>query len=288
MASDEIAPRPPNGTRKLNSEARAAGVTRDYIAVARGSDLVVIRVVGQGTMLTAPALAQFAERQLKAGFRRFVFDLERCRGLDSTFLGMMVGIQMVLGGEEVRPSGPPLTLPSPQEGEGGVRGQMPPDPPAAMPLRREPRSLGAPWAERMSPDEAVAALKVLFADPASAAAELAKAAPLPSSPSHGGEGAAGGPPAGQPKPPGCLVSAVNVPPDLANLMAMLGVDKFVRLRGTYDLGQLETAILAEKDLPPDEQRRLILKAHNTLIEIDARNEARFGPFLKSLSKALGE
>lgn len=184
MANEENIPKTLDSTRKLNGEGRSAGVIRDYIAVARGCDLVVIRVVGQGTMLTAPALANFADQQLKAGFRRLVFDLERCHGLDSTFLGVMVGLQTLLKCED-----------------------------------------GS-------------------------------------------------------------VSAVNVPPELATLMAMLGVDKFVRIRGTYDLGQLETTMLAEKNLPSDEQRRMVLNAHNALIEIDKRNEARFGPFLKNLSQAL--
>jgi hypothetical protein len=85
-----------------------------------------------------------------------------------------------------------------------------------------------------------------------------------------------------------MVSAINVPPDIANLMAMLGVDRFVKVRGAYDLRPLEMTILADKNLPREEQHRLILEAHDALIEIDKRNEARFGPFLKSLSQALAE
>ena len=218
MASDETAPIPPNGTRKLNGEAKAArgagvaGVIRDYIAVARGSDLVVIRVVGQGTMLTAPALAGFAEQQLKAGFRRFVFDLERCRSLDSTFLGMMVGIQKALGGDEPAgtesrlpdgplpklppvsaaiepPLGSPLPPPSFHEGEEKAREALSG---TAAGRQLTDAATPAPGAEQMSPGEAIAALQVLFADPAVAVAELGKGVPLPRSPSRGGEGAGGG------------------------------------------------------------------------------------------------
>jgi len=247
---------PGNGRKPPGANGKSSGVVKDYIAVARGSDLVVFRVVGQGTMLTAPALAEFAEQQRQAGFRRFVFDLERCKGLDSTFMGTMVGLHLSLKGEAGRASEPAIPpLPA----------APPPGQPAAVPEAKP----DAP----MSPEEAVAALKALFATPAAAAAELDKTARDPGSTEP-------------PKPPQGLVSAVNVPPEIGTLMAMLGVDRFVKIRGTYDLGQLETTILSEKNLTRDEQFRIILKTHSALIEIDQRNQARFGPLLQGLSQAL--
>src|SRR5437763_1336329 len=84
---------------KPSSNKAEPAAARDYVAVARGSDLVVIRVVGKGNMLNAPGLADFAEEQRLAGFRRFVFDFERCHGLDSTFMGVMVGIHAALASE---------------------------------------------------------------------------------------------------------------------------------------------------------------------------------------------
>jgi hypothetical protein len=83
------------------------------------------------------------------------------------------------------------------------------------------------------------------------------------------------------------VSAVNVASEIRALMGMLGVDAFVKIRGGCDLKQLETTILPEKPLAPDERRRLILRAHETLVDIDRRNEAQFGAFLKTLSAELG-
>ena len=65
----------------------------NFVAVARGRDLVVIRVVGRGNMLNAPAVQEFADEQRAAGFTQFLFDMGRCTGLDSTFMGVMVGMQ---------------------------------------------------------------------------------------------------------------------------------------------------------------------------------------------------
>jgi hypothetical protein len=69
-------------------------------------------------------------------------------------------------------------------------------------------------------------------------------------------------------------------------MAMLGVDAFVRIRGTADLKQLETTILPEKPLTPEERSRLVYKAHETLVDIDKRNEIQFGALLRALSSEL--
>jgi hypothetical protein len=226
---------------------------RDYIAVARGSDLVVIRVVGKGSMITAPALAEFADQQRKAGFRRFVFDLERCRGLDSTFMGVMVGVQTSMKGDSARLL-PQFGVIVPAENAAPAA----PIPPAEAGL------------EAMSPAEAVAALQKLMSRPNPPAGDAPSSSAVPA-----------------PGPGEAMVTAVNVPPDISELLAMLGVDKFVKVRGTFDLRQLETTILPEKVLPPTEQHRLILQAHEHLVEIDKRNEARFGSFLKSLSQALG-
>ena len=71
-----------------------------------------------------------------------------------------------------------------------------------------------------------------------------------------------------------------------DLLSMLGVDKFVKLRGSCDLSKLETTILPEKAISPLERQQLILKAHEQLVEIDKRNEAQFGDLLKTLSEEL--
>ena len=85
-----------------------------------------------------------------------------------------------------------------------------------------------------------------------------------------------------------FVIAVNVSPECREVMNILGVDKFVQIRGELDLKSLETVVLPEKATTADERRLLILKAHENLIEIDKRNEAQFGAFLKSLSDELSK
>ena len=85
-----------------------------------------------------------------------------------------------------------------------------------------------------------------------------------------------------------FVLAVNVSAECRELMNILGVDKFVKVHGDVDLAGLEVAPLPERNLPPLERRRLILEAHEHLVEIDKRNEAQFGAFLKSLSNELAK
>jgi hypothetical protein len=227
---------------KPNGQKHEAGTSKDYIAVARGSDLVVIRVVGKGNMLNASALSDFVETQRKAGFKRFVFDMERCHGLDSTFMGVMVGMQSQLNsGSE-------------------------PKIPAAAPSA--PATPAAEILVPINPREAAEALR----------AELSSASqPQSSAPAEAASGGADG-----------IISAVNVSSNVRDLMGMLGVDKFVKVRGSCDLTQLETTILPEKNIAPDERRRLVLKAHETLVEADKRNLAQFGPFLKTLSSELSK
>lgn len=210
----------------------------NYVAVARGHDLVVIRVMGRGNMLNAPALQEFAEEQRKKGYTHFLFDFERCLGLDSTFMGVMVGMQSVSDSGHHA-----VTVP-------------------AFVGMDTPKNTGSPdetaELEPMSPEEALAALS--------------------------SEGI------GAPKKEARMttVSAVNVPKEILTLLAMLGVDKFVKLRGSCDLSKLEMTILPEKAISPLERQELILKAHEQLVEIDQRNAAEFGELLKSLAQELGK
>jgi anti-anti-sigma regulatory factor len=210
----------------------------NYVAVARGRDLVVIRVIGRGNMLNAPALQEFAEEQRKAGYTQFLFDFERCGGLDSTFMGVMVGMQSA--GDSGRYAA--VSVP-------------------ALVKADQPKNTGSPdeTAELMpmSPEEALAAL------------------------ANEGIGYKR-----QPSPP-ASVSVVNASKEIQALLAMLGVDKFVNMRGTCDVSKLETTILPEKAISPLERQELIFKAHEQLVEIDRRNEAHFGEFRRSLAEELG-
>lgn len=246
LMSNDPASSGTSSDRKQNGK-HDSGVTRDFIAVARGSDLVVIKIVGKGNMNNASALSDFAEEQRKAGFTRFVFDMERCRGLDSTFMGVMVGMHAtVKSGESARHAR--ITEAMAQEAEAASSAELQP----------------------MSPQEAAAALNQIFTAAPPQADSAQKTPAQRFDPAEG------------------VISAVNVSSEMRSLMSMLGVDKFVKVRGNCDLSRLETTILPEKNIPAVDRRKLILKAHENLVEIDKRNLAQFGPFLKSLSNELSK
>ncbi len=213
---------------------------KNNILVARGTDLVVVRVVGSGNMVTAPVLHDFAEQELTAGFRRFVFDLGLCRGLDSTFMGCMVGLSNKVNGDDER------------EAESASPGAEP---------------------QELTPEEALKELQDFFHHHTGKKAGMEEGSE--------GEGDNEG-------PSDSYVIAVNVSAECRELMNILGVDNFVRIKGDVDLNQLEMATLAEKAIPVEERRKLILRAHENLVEIDQRNEAKFGAFLRTLSEELAK
>lgn len=233
----------PHSTAVPNkSNDKSAGTpARNYVSVARGRDLVVIRVIGRGTMLNAPALQEFADEQRKAGYLHFLFDFERCAGLDSTFMGVMVGMYSASDSNVSLPTAVPAL----------VEADMPKAPASAT-------GHDTDELEPMTPEEALATLaRAGFSDKKKL------------------------------DPRASTVSAVNASAEVRSLLSMLGVDKFVKLRGSCDLSKLETTILPEKAISPLERQHLVLKAHEQLVEIDKRNEEHFGDLLKSLSEELG-
>jgi anti-sigma B factor antagonist len=66
------------------------------ILVARSVDLGFIRVVGRGSFQNSGCLKAFYQQLLKEGVRRFVVDLDACTYLDSTFLGILLGLGLKL------------------------------------------------------------------------------------------------------------------------------------------------------------------------------------------------
>ena len=64
----------------------------NFVEVARIGDAVLFRIHGLGNMLTSPAIWGLAERMLEEGISKFAFELSDCTGLDSTFVGMLVGL----------------------------------------------------------------------------------------------------------------------------------------------------------------------------------------------------
>lgn len=64
--------------------------------VARHGATALVSVVGLGNMHLAPTLQAFVEDGIPEGCVRIALDLESCRGLDSTFMGTMVGLSVTL------------------------------------------------------------------------------------------------------------------------------------------------------------------------------------------------
>ncbi len=240
--------RVPRTAKKKVESAPALPASR--LTAARGAGLVIIRVVGSGNLLLAPSLQEFFEEERHAGFRRFVFDLGECRGMDSTFMGCMVGMYTALKGDSGR-----WTAVSSQDPEAAVHASAA----AAAEEDEADDSL-----EALSPEEA---LKVLRS---SLSATKNKTSPDPSPLDDG------------------FITAVNVTEECREVMNILGVDRFVKIVGAFDLSGLEVESLPVKDMGSNERRELILKAHENLVEIDKRNEAQFGAFLRTLSDELAK
>ena len=98
--------RPAKSSTAIRSKESLTPTVKNGLAVARGAGLVIVRVMGMGNMVTAPTLDEFFEQERKAGFRRFIFDMTHCRGMDSTFMGCMVGMVNALTREILPETGP--------------------------------------------------------------------------------------------------------------------------------------------------------------------------------------
>lgn len=66
------------------------------ILVARSGDLGFVKVVGRGSFQNSGCLKAFYLQLLKEGVSRFVIDLGSCTYLDSTFLGILLGLGLKL------------------------------------------------------------------------------------------------------------------------------------------------------------------------------------------------
>jgi len=64
--------------------------------VARSADLGFVKVVGRGSFQNSGCLKAFYQQLLKEGVSRFVVDLDSCTYLDSTFLGILLGLGLKL------------------------------------------------------------------------------------------------------------------------------------------------------------------------------------------------
>lgn len=66
------------------------------ILVARSANLGFVKVVGRGSFQNSGCLKTFYLQLLKDGVDKFVIDLDACTYLDSTFLGILLGLGLKL------------------------------------------------------------------------------------------------------------------------------------------------------------------------------------------------
>jgi len=64
----------------------------NYVEVAQIGDAVIFRIIGLGNMNSVPAILALVDRMLSGGIFKFAFEMKACDGLDSTFMGTLVGI----------------------------------------------------------------------------------------------------------------------------------------------------------------------------------------------------
>lgn len=62
-----------------------------HLEVARTGDTIYARVVGLGNFNNAGPLREYCEGAFLTGFHNVIVDLAACTGLDSTFMGTMIG-----------------------------------------------------------------------------------------------------------------------------------------------------------------------------------------------------
>jgi anti-sigma B factor antagonist len=62
-----------------------------YLEAARTKEAVYIRVVGLGNFNNAGPMRDYCEQSFERGLRNIIIDLADCTGLDSTFMGTLMG-----------------------------------------------------------------------------------------------------------------------------------------------------------------------------------------------------
>jgi anti-sigma B factor antagonist len=66
------------------------------IQVGVNGPAVWVRVAGRGSFLNSGGVKEFAREMVNRGYREFVFDLQDCEMMDSTFMGTMAGMALRL------------------------------------------------------------------------------------------------------------------------------------------------------------------------------------------------
>jgi len=70
---------------------------RGYVLATCDERLVYCRVVGTANMNNTAPFEAFARRAIDRGYREFILDFSGCEAIDSTFLGIVLGLQLGRG-----------------------------------------------------------------------------------------------------------------------------------------------------------------------------------------------
>lgn len=66
------------------------------ILVGQDDKEVLIKIIGEGTIHNSHTLKEFLNQMIKEGYKDFIICLEECLSVDSTFIGVLVGIGLKL------------------------------------------------------------------------------------------------------------------------------------------------------------------------------------------------
>ena len=67
---------------------------RGHVLATCDEEFVYCRVVGLGNMNNCAAFQSYSQQMRDRGYREFILDFSSCDGLDSTFLGILLGIAL--------------------------------------------------------------------------------------------------------------------------------------------------------------------------------------------------
>lgn len=85
-------------------------MSANHYLVARHGHVVYVRAVGLANMKNAPVLDAFLAAEVDANVHTVCIDLSACGGMDSTFMGLLVG-----SSQRLRPHGGKLVIVNPTE-----------------------------------------------------------------------------------------------------------------------------------------------------------------------------
>ena len=86
-----------------------------------------------------------------------------------------------------------------------------------------------------------------------------------------------------------LVVLVNTLEDHSRILGEVGIDKFVQLCDSpVELPEIELQKLESSAVSQNERQRVVLSAHENLVQLDSRNKEEFGQFVDLLRDELGD